>query len=306
MSGRSVRKEGLLKTGPDTYITLHLIKPTTDWIVSKTSPRGHTNPRPDPPDMVILRFGAALSDFLSWAAYHWPEDATLKAWYAEVSLAEHQPEEAQRAYWWGLAEQFHGFFAEDYPLVDAGSAAAVFTAPKEAYSPGPQQREEEEKLKRQHGGQVLRKYKAGWKECVWRHRRHKTRFFELAGVQEKFRAQATSSAQRQEAWEHVLALVALARCLFPPENRRQAEFPTLFDLAEQEARSAVPRDPDATCQSEQWHSQVLRCTQEKYFVIVRKARDPTRAPDGHPKYPLPKGVLAVAPPPAAAGGSTKE
>jgi hypothetical protein len=300
MSGRSMYTH---KSGELTLVPLIMVK--TGWIASKSSPRGHPNPRPDPPDAVILRFGAAVSDFLSWAAYHWPGDATLKEWHAAVSLAEREPEASQRDFWWGLAEQFHGFFADDYPLVDAGSAAAVFTAPKEQYSPGPQQREEEEKIRHQLGGKVLRKYKAGWKECVWRHRRHKTRFFELAGLQEKFRAQATTSAQREEAWEHVLALVALARCLFPPECRRQAEFPTLFDLAEQEARSAVPRDPDATCQSEHWHSQVLRCTQAKYQVIVRKARDPTRAPDGHPKYPLPKGVLAVAPP-LAAGGSTEE
>jgi hypothetical protein len=265
---------------------------STAWISTHTSPRGHPNPRPDPPELVLPRFAAAASAFLAWAAFHWPGDAQLRAWYDAAVLVERQPQGAQRAHWAPLAEAFCDLFAEDYHRVAAGEDG-VFLAPRDQYAgAGAQQRLEEERLQAALGGVLLRRYREGWKEAAWRQRKAKARFYEAAGIEDKWRHADTTEAQRGEAWEHVLALVALGRALRPPATRLQAEFPALWDIAERDARSAVPRDPAVTTQPPAWHSAVLAATQERYAVYLRKARDPAR-PDGHRLYPFPRELVAV-------------
>ena len=261
--------------------------PATDWIASRTSPRGHPNPRPDPPELVLPAFGAAVVGFLTWAYLHWPKDAQLAAWYGEAAALERQAQAAQRAHWESLAAAFCDMFAEDYHLVDAREARA-WCAPREAAVRARAQREEEEKLRAQFGEYVLRKYRSGWKEQRARERKAKQRFLELAGVEAKWleAGGAERAGQREQAWAHAARLVALARQLRPPANRLQAEFPTLWDAAEREAREAVPRDAAVTSQGAAWRAAVLASAQARYAVIVRKARDPAR-PDGHRKYPLP-------------------
>ena len=257
----------------------------TDWICTKTSPRGHPNPRPDPPALVLPEWGACAHALLSWAAYHWPHDRALRDWYAASAQLEREPEAAQRAHWEALAAQFHAWFAEDYAAAAAG-ADSVFHSPRELYEPACLRREEE-KLQAQLGGNLLRKYRAGWKEERREARRAKARFFEQAGIEAKWRDEGTSEQQRSDAWGHVQRLVALARSLFPPQHRLQAEFPALWDTAERDARAAIPRDATVTTQSAAWRAAVLASAQERYAVYVRKARDPAR-PDGHRLYFLPE------------------
>jgi hypothetical protein len=257
---------------------------STAWIQTGISPRGHPNPRPLPPERVLPEWGAAALAFLGWAYYHWPADEQLRDWWAAAKAAEAAGAEAERAHWGALAEAFRDMFGSDLARA-ARRDGGVFIAPSELYSlVGSRQHAEEDKIKRQLGGGVLHKYAASWKQGTLAARAAKRAFLESAGTEARWRAKDTTDAQREEAWAHVLALVALTRALFPPRDRGEAEFPWIFDMALKDAHSAVPRDAAVTAQPPAWHAAVLAVAQERYRLYVRKALDPSRL-DGHPVFP---------------------
>jgi hypothetical protein len=224
--------------------------------------------------------------FLGWAYYNWPSDEQLRDWYALLERLKKGPEEEQAAFYSDLAAQFRDMFAaRDYGRVRDGDEG-VMVAPRDHYTSGVQMKREEEKMLVQFGSLLLGKLKRAWKEEGFRTRRRKQAFFAAAGIEARWSSEATTEQQREEAWGHIQGIVALARMLHPPRDRFEAEFPSLWDLAEADARESTPRDPSTTHQSQRWHDKVLESTQSRYSIYCRKAKDPAR-PDGHKKFVLP-------------------
>lgn len=108
--------------------------------------------------------------------------------------------------------------------------------------------------------------------------------FNVTNAQEKW-AHADPAVQ-ERIWVLLTKLVLLARQHTPPSSRREAEWPCLWDMAQEFARSTLPRSWEQPTQSEEWEAAALKKAQAVYLIYVRKAMRPDRRDTQHPLFPL--------------------